>query len=78
MPDARTEIAWMLGAGDSVLVETVVRGTLEKRFGPLGPSDRPFAIHRAAIARMRGGRIGRLSLFMNGKELAEAASGRTD
>jgi len=43
----------MLGAGDSVLVETVVRGTLEKRFGPLGPSDRPFAIHRAAIARVR-------------------------
>ena len=72
VPDARTEIAWTLGAGDSVLVETVVRGTLEKRFGPLRPSDRAFAIHRAAIARVRNGRIGRLSLFMNGRELAEA------
>jgi uncharacterized protein (TIGR02246 family) len=72
VPDARTELTAVLGAGDSVLVEAVVRGTLKAPLGRLHAADKPFAVHRAAIVEVRGGKIARLTFFMNGKELAQA------
>jgi ketosteroid isomerase-like protein len=72
VPDARTEIHTILGAGDAVLVEAVVRGTLKGALGRLQAADKPFQAHRAAIVEVRGGRIVRLTAFMNGKELAQA------
>lgn len=71
-PDARAEIASVLGAGEFVLVETVLRGTLKAPLGELAPSPTPFAVHRAAVFEVKDGRIVRVVLFMNGKELAEA------
>jgi uncharacterized protein (TIGR02246 family) len=72
VPDLRAEIASILGAGDFVLVETVVRGMLTAPLGELSPSATPFAVHRAAVFEVKDGRIVRVVLFMNGKELAEA------
>ena len=72
VPDARWEVATILGVGEYVLVECVVRGTLKGRLGRLAPSDRGFAVHRAAIFQVERGSLATLSLFMNGKELAEA------
>lgn len=72
VPDARAEIVSILGAGDFVLVESVVRGTLTAPLGELSPSATPFAVHRAAVFEVKDGRIVRVVLFMNGKELAEA------
>jgi uncharacterized protein (TIGR02246 family) len=69
---ASTEIASVLGAGEFVLVETVLRGTLKGPLGPVSAADRGFAVHRAAMVRVRDGRLSRLSFFTNGKELAEA------
>ena len=71
-PDAITEITTLLGAGEFVLVETVVRGTLQGPFGRLAASHKPFAVHRAAIIQVKEGKLARMSMFMNGKELAEA------
>jgi len=70
--DSRTEIATALAVGDSVLVEAVVRGTLRGAVGPVSASGKPFELHQAAIGQVREGRIRRLTLFMNGKELAQA------
>jgi ketosteroid isomerase-like protein len=70
--DARTEIATLSAIGDDVLLETVVRGRLKKPLGRLAPSDRPFAVHRAAIVQVKDGKIARLTVFMNSKELAQA------
>jgi ketosteroid isomerase-like protein len=72
VPDARTEIDTILGAGDAVLVEAVVRGTLKGPLGRLRAADKPFEAHRAAIVQVRDGKIARLTAFMNGKELAQA------
>jgi ketosteroid isomerase-like protein len=72
VPDARWESTTVLGVGGFVLVECVVRGTLKGTLGRLSPSDRPFAVHRAAIFQVERGSLVSLSLFMNGKELAEA------
>lgn len=72
VPDASTEVTSILAAGESVLLEAVVRGTLRGSLGRLSASDKPFAVHRAAIVQVRGGRLTRISFFTNGKELAEA------
>ena len=53
-------------------METVVRGTLHGRLGPVSASGKPFTVHRAAIVRLRDGKIVGVTWFMNGKELAEA------
>jgi ketosteroid isomerase-like protein len=70
--DARTEIATVLGVGDFVLAETVVRGTLNGTLGRFSSKDKPFAVHRAAVVQVKGGKLVRISSFMNGKELAES------
>jgi steroid delta-isomerase-like uncharacterized protein/uncharacterized protein (TIGR02246 family) len=72
VPDGRTVTATTLAVNDSVLVETIVRGTLTGRLGPISASGKPFSVHRAAIVRVRDGKIARITSFMNGKELAEA------
>jgi ketosteroid isomerase-like protein len=71
-PDARTEVTRILGVGDFVLLESVVRGTLKGPLGRAQAADKPFAVHRAAVAEVRGGKIARLTFFTNGKELAQA------
>jgi ketosteroid isomerase-like protein/predicted SnoaL-like aldol condensation-catalyzing enzyme len=73
VPDLRSETTTLLGIGEHVLAETVVRGTLKGPLGRLSAANREFAVHRAAIVRLKDGKIARLSAFMNGKELAEAA-----
>jgi ketosteroid isomerase-like protein len=70
--DGGTEIAAALAVGESVLVETVLRGTLRGALGPVSASGKPFALHQAAIIQVPAGRVRRLTLFMNGKELAQA------
>lgn len=72
VPDASTEITTTLGVGEHVLMETIVRGTLKGPFGRLSASSKPFVVHRGAIVRVKGGKLVRVSGFMNGKELAEA------
>jgi len=71
---AQGEITSILGAGDSVLVETILRGSLKGALGPVLAPQPPkeFAVHRAAILQLRNSKIARISFFMNGKELAEA------
>lgn len=71
-PDATSRVTSALGAGDGVAIELVAKGTHNGTAGLVPASDRPFEVHRALIARVRGGKIVRLSLFANGKELAEA------
>ena len=66
------EIATIFAAGEDVLVEMVVRGTLNGTLGPVEAARMPFAVHRAAVVRVERGRVVRASLFGNGKELAEA------
>jgi len=68
----QTEIASLMAIGDTILVESVVRGRLEGPLGRLAPSRQEFAVHRAAIVQVKDGKIRRLSSFMNGKELAQA------
>jgi uncharacterized protein (TIGR02246 family) len=68
----RTELTTVVAVGDTVLVETVVRGRLKGPLGRLAPSTREFAVHRAAIVQVKDGKVRRLSAFMNGKELAQA------
>ena len=53
-------------------LETVVRGRVKRPLGRLVPSDRPFAVHRATIVQVKDGKITRLTVFMNSKELAQA------
>jgi ketosteroid isomerase-like protein len=73
VPDAKTEIATVITAGDFVLLEAVERGTLRGPLGPLTAPDKEFAVHRAAIVQVKDGKLVRLTAFMNGKELAQAA-----
>lgn len=72
IPDARSEITSIIGVGDFVLVESVVRGTLKGPLGGVAAANRPFSVHRAEILQMKDGKLARISAFMNGKELAEA------
>ena len=72
VPDATTEIINILGVGDFVLVETIAHGKLKGPLGLLKGSNKPFAVHRAAIVQVKAGKINLISAFMNGKELAEA------
>ena len=69
---ASSETADVLAAGEYVLVELVLRGTLDGRLGPLSASGKPFTVHRALICRVKDGKLARISAFMNGKELAES------
>jgi steroid delta-isomerase-like uncharacterized protein len=72
VPDTATEIASIAAVGSAVLVETVVRGTLRGPLGLLEGTGRAFAIHRALVMEFAAGKLARLSVFMNTKELAEA------
>ncbi len=72
IPDATTEITRILGTGGVVLLEATVRGTLKGPLGYLSATDKKFAVHRAAIVELEGGKIMRLSAFMNSKEIAQA------
>jgi len=72
VPDATAETRTILGVGDAVLVESVVRGTLRRPLGRFSASERPFTIHHGAIVHVKGGKLAHVSGFMNGKELAEA------
>ena len=66
-----SEVTTAFGVGDFVLLEAVVRGTFKGPLGRLSPSDRPFTVHRAAIAELQDGKLIRLALYWNGKELAQ-------
>jgi SnoaL-like polyketide cyclase len=72
VPDSTSEIVTILGVGEFVLAETVVRGTLTGQLGRVLASGKAFAVHRAAIFQVREGKLKRVSGFMNGKELAKA------
>ena len=69
---ARSEVATIAMVGDCVLVETVLRGTLNGALGPVTASGRPFTVHRAEVVQFKAGRIGHIWAFMNAKELAQA------
>ena len=69
---ALDSLGGLLGVGEFVLAEWVVRGTLKGPLGRLAPSDRAFAVHRAAIFQIGRGALTSISIFMNEKELAEA------
>jgi hypothetical protein len=69
--DRRTEVTSLTEVGDVVLVETILRGRLTGPIGRLSPAAKPFAVHRAAIVRLREGRIREITLFTNGRELAQ-------
>lgn len=73
IPDARTEITSIMGVGDFVLAQTVVRGTLGNMLGRVRASHGRVEIHRAVIVHVKAGRFTQVTGFMNGKELAEAA-----
>jgi ketosteroid isomerase-like protein len=67
-----TEIASIMGAGDAVLAEIVLRGRLNGRFGRTSASNHPFMVHRAFVVLLEAGKIKRVTAFMNGRELAES------
>lgn len=69
---AKTEVVNVVAVGDSVLAETILRGTLGGPVGPVTASGRPFTVHRALVVQFDGGRIGHVRAFMNGKELAQS------
>jgi uncharacterized protein (TIGR02246 family) len=69
---AQSEIAALLAVDDAVLVETVLRGTLNGTLGPVSATAQPFSVHRALVVRIKDGKMARVTAFMNGKELAQA------
>ena len=72
IPDATTEIITIIGVGEFVLVESVLRGTLKGPLGRLVASSKPFAVHRGVVVQVKDGKLSRLAAFMNGKEIAQA------
>jgi ketosteroid isomerase-like protein len=69
--DGKTDITSMMQSGDVVLVETIVRGRLTGPIGRLSATGKTFAIHRAAAVRLLNGRILEITVFTNGRELAQ-------
>jgi uncharacterized protein (TIGR02246 family) len=69
--DRRTELVRAIEVGDFVLAEMIAHGRLNGSIGALAPAGKPFAVHRAAIVEFRGGLIGGITVFTNGRELAE-------
>jgi ketosteroid isomerase-like protein len=55
-----------------VIAETTWRGRLTGPIGRLSATGKAFAVHRAAVVRLRGGRITEMTFFTNGRELAQA------
>lgn len=72
VPDARVEVTGALAAGEFVLIETILRGTLRQPIGVLQPAGKPFAAHRASIVHVQAGKVTAVTAFMNSKEIAEA------
>jgi ketosteroid isomerase-like protein len=72
VPDAAWELNTIVAAGDFVLVESVVRGTLNGTIGRTTATNKSFVVHRAEVLCLNDGRIVRMTGFMNGKELALA------
>jgi len=68
----QSELSSIFAAGDFVFAESVVRGRLTGRLGPVRASDAGFTVHRAYMAEITNGKVRRLAAFTNGKELAEA------
>jgi uncharacterized protein (TIGR02246 family) len=68
--DARSLPVHGFPAGEFVLLEDVLSGTMNGRLGPLVASGVRFSVHRAQVIQFRGRKIVRLSFFMNGMELA--------
>lgn len=74
--DARLEITTILSARNAVVVETVLRGTLNGSLCGVSAFGKPFAVHRAAIFETEGPTILAIRWFMNRRELAEAVGQR--
>jgi pimeloyl-ACP methyl ester carboxylesterase/ketosteroid isomerase-like protein len=70
--DLRLATTTSLAAGDDVLVETRMSGTLSGPIGRLGPAATPFTIHRSFLFELKGGAVTRLTSFLNARELAQA------
>jgi ketosteroid isomerase-like protein len=70
--DAEVAPVTVLGVGDFVLAEVLLRGRLVRGLGPLQPSAARFEVHRALVARLSEGHIVELTAFMNGREMAES------
>lgn len=69
---AKTEVSTVIAAGDQVLIESATRGILRNGLGRVPASTKPFLIHRAWIIEIAEGKVKRITVFMNGKELAES------
>jgi steroid delta-isomerase-like uncharacterized protein len=67
-----SDVTTAFGVGDFVLLESVLRGTFKGPWGRLAAPNRPFEIHRAAIAQVTNGKLVRVSAYWNFKELAQA------
>ena len=74
VPDSRTEIVRVLAAGDDVLVEAVVKGTLAGHLGPVEGTNGPFTLHRGLVVEVARGKLRRITAFTNGRELSPPAS----
>jgi uncharacterized protein (TIGR02246 family) len=70
---ATTQLTNVLGVGDFVLVETVLRATLTGPLGRVRASNDVVTLHRGLILRVTDGKLASITAFMNGKELAQAA-----
>ena len=70
-PGATTVITRSIGVGQSVLIESVARGTLKGALGPVTGDGAAFEVHRALVLQMKDGRLGSLKAFMNGKEFPQ-------
>jgi 4-amino-4-deoxy-L-arabinose transferase-like glycosyltransferase/ketosteroid isomerase-like protein len=72
VPDAHSEITTIVGIGEFVLLESIEHGTLVGTVGRVSASNKPFTIHRGAVAQVKDKQLTRLSIFSNGQELARA------
>jgi ketosteroid isomerase-like protein len=68
-PDARTEIETVLAVGEHVLLEGVLRGSLEGPLGPLPGTIGSFTAHRGVIVQLRDGEVVRVDSFLSGREI---------
>lgn len=70
--DPSSKITTIMSGRDVVLMETIVRGTLDGTLGTISASQKLFEIHRAVIVQLKDREIIHIRSFINAKELAES------
>jgi predicted ester cyclase len=69
IPDLKQDKTVQIAAGDLVVTEGVLQGTLKGNLGPLKATNKPISMHFVDIIQVKDGKAAKLTTYANSMEL---------